>query len=298
MVEKLEPCPYNSSHQIIPHRMAKHIIKCKKNYPDAQMKVCIFNAVHVVPVHQYQAHLLECESRELVEREVYCRPRVVQTTPLAKAEALPVQDGIAKCENWELECVQSSYRPEEHVIYKEFTRPPPPGLGKAARKQWRLSEIDRVNRLKNGMIVDPQSDTSTATSKMSTTSMNSGWSATGAVPKHQDKFKHSLSKIEPATMIGEKVERDRCLDTVTSVFSPISSEGTLSDKSQNQKNGRDMTDFIREKRKLEKKLFEIKKLESMKINSNEKLTEQEEAKILTKESIEGKLANLMTFLKV
>lgn len=47
---------------------------------------------------------------------------MVQKAPLTKAEALPVQDVASKCENWELDCVQSSYCPEEHIIYKEFTR--------------------------------------------------------------------------------------------------------------------------------------------------------------------------------
>lgn len=54
-----------------------------------------------------------------------------------------------------------------------------------------------------------------------------------------------------------------------------------------------MTDIIKKKRKLEKKLFEIKKLEVMKIDSNEKLTDQEESKILLKEDITKQLSDLM-----
>lgn len=55
----------------------------------------------------------------------------------------------------------------------------------------------------------------------------------------------------------------------------------------------DMADFIKEKRRLEKKLFEIKKLENMKVNLNKKLTDQEESKILLKENIMEQLLSLM-----
>lgn len=54
-----------------------------------------------------------------------------------------------------------------------------------------------------------------------------------------------------------------------------------------------MTDFIKEKRKLEKKLFEIQKLEDMKVNFNQRLTDQEESKLRLKEGIKEQLSNLM-----
>ena len=55
---------------------------------------------------------------------------------------------------------------------------------------------------------------------------------------------------------------------------------------------------IKEKMKIEKRLFEIIKLENMKVNLNERLTDQQESKILMKKTIEEKLDNLMTIMHV
>ncbi|XP_063878553.1 uncharacterized protein LOC135110296 [Scylla paramamosain] len=292
MMEKLEPCPYNNSHQILPHRMAKHIIKCKKNYPNADMKVCLFNAVHVVPTHQYQAHLLECENRELVERELYSSPRMASSAPLVKIESVPVENVTARCEDWESDLVQSSYSPEEHSIYKEFIRRTPAGLSKGARKVWRLKEIERVNRLQNGLMVgDSQSDTNTSMPDMTYASPSGGWAASGAISKLQDKFKFDVSKPESIMVNRQMHQKDMHPDTATA-FTSLK-EPNYNDKSEKPKNRPEMTDFIKEKRKLEKKLFEIKKLENMKADLNEKLTVQEESKILLKKNIEEKLSNLM-----
>lgn len=59
-----------------------------------------------------------------------------------------------------------------------------------------------------------------------------------------------------------------------------------------------MAGYIKNKRKLEKKLFEIEKLENLKENFNQKLTKQEESKIVLKESILEELRDLMTHLDV
>lgn len=283
MTETLEPCPYNSSHQILPHRMAKHIVKCKKNYPNADMKVCLFNAVHVVPAHKYQAHLLECEDRGLVERELYAKPSMVSSGSVVRPEPVPVQNGDVKCEDWESECVQSSYSPEEHIIYKEFIRRTPAGLSKGARKAWRLQEVQRVNQLKNGLMVgDFQSDTNASLPEMTSAY------ASGAIPKSRDKLKFNMSKPESAELHQKDTGSD-----AAAAFTSALKKPNHSDESQDSKKFTEMTNFIKEKRKLEKKLIEIKRLEHAKTDLNEKLTDQEEAKILLKETIEEKLANVM-----
>ncbi|XP_045120009.1 uncharacterized protein LOC123509639 [Portunus trituberculatus] len=282
-IEKLVPCPYNSSHQIIPHRLAKHIVKCKKNFPNADMKVCLFNAVHVVPSHQYQAHLLECDSRGLVERELYFKPSVTSNAPEVKPESVLVQNTTAIAEDWETECVQSSYSPEEQSLYKEFVRRTPAGMSKSARKAWRLNEIQRVNRLKNGLVGgDSQSDTNTSAPEITRPSASSG-----AIQKSQDRL-----RLESTRIIGQTNQKDLSSDTATAFTSTLKVPND-NDKYQGPKDMTKMTNFIKEKRKLEKKLIEIKKLENMKADSNEKLTNQEEVKIFLKKDIEEKLANLM-----
>lgn len=283
MMEKLEPCPYNICHQILPHRMAKHIVKCKKNYPNADMKVCLFNAVHVVPTPKYQAHLLECEDRGLVERELYVKPSMVSSAAVVRPQPVPVQHGNIKCEDWESECVQSSYSPEEHIIYKEFIRRTPAGLSKGARKAWRLQEIQRVNRLKNGLMVgDFETDTNSPLPE------TTGAYASGAIPKSQDKLKFDMSKPESAELHQKDTGSD-----AAAAFTSTHKKPNHSDQSQESKTCTEMTNFIKEKRKLEKKLIEIERLEHAKTDLKEKLTDQEEAKILLKKTIEEKLADIM-----
>lgn len=45
-------CPYNRAHQILASRMQFHLIKCRKNYPNAKMADCPFNKTHVIPVNE------------------------------------------------------------------------------------------------------------------------------------------------------------------------------------------------------------------------------------------------------
>ncbi|XP_050699064.1 protein D7-like [Eriocheir sinensis] len=308
MMENLLTCPYNSSHQIIPHRMAMHLIKCKKNYPNMDMKECIFNAVHVVPASEFQAHLLSCEDKQLVEREIFSRPQVKKGGPLVKPEAVPVENVSITCEDWESERVESSYSPEASIINKEFTRPPPSGLSKSARKQWRMNEIERVKRLQNGLPVTSAQSASPDNhlSMTSSVTRNSDWTAGGAVPKLQDKnVKSSSSSAESDTNIGQVSQdgKQSCGTSVSSADHPteLDSLKNLTNNPQvcEKKIQRlDMGGYIKNKRKLEKKLFEIEKLENLKENFNQKLTIQEESKIVLKESILEQLRDLMTHLDV
>ncbi|KAK7055015.1 hypothetical protein SK128_024934 [Halocaridina rubra] len=150
--EKLRECPFNPVHQILPHRMASHIAKCWKNHPDADVKRCVFNATHIIKTPLYESHILECPDRAIVERDLCYREKAndqlrQNEQPKKSSYSLP----STSCEeDWDNDIVISSYNPTEHIIYREFTRPPPPGLGKAARREWRKKEIERVQRLKDG----------------------------------------------------------------------------------------------------------------------------------------------------
>lgn len=47
-------CPYNSAHHILRKRMNTHLVKCKKNYPDAKLVECDFNVNHKIPEPELQ----------------------------------------------------------------------------------------------------------------------------------------------------------------------------------------------------------------------------------------------------
>merc|ERR1712183_351617 len=60
-------CPYNPFHQILPHRIQYHLIKCKKNYPDVDLAVCPYNATHLMQKEDTMGHIEYCPDRRTVE---------------------------------------------------------------------------------------------------------------------------------------------------------------------------------------------------------------------------------------
>lgn len=66
--EQLVPCPYNSSHQVVKHRMAKHLVKCRRTHSTLGTKPCKFNINHVLPESDIIIHEATCPDRLLVER--------------------------------------------------------------------------------------------------------------------------------------------------------------------------------------------------------------------------------------
>jgi len=73
--EELLECPYNSSHQIRPERMIRHLVICRKDCLSSktnpyfkkakQIVICQFNSVHHVHKDDLEKHLQECESAAL-----------------------------------------------------------------------------------------------------------------------------------------------------------------------------------------------------------------------------------------
>ncbi|KAI4476297.1 hypothetical protein M0804_013713 [Polistes exclamans] len=64
-------CPYDSSHRVHKSRMARHLIKCRLNYPNVQKKTCPYNKIHLLDPCQYEYHLTVCEERNNRENIVY-----------------------------------------------------------------------------------------------------------------------------------------------------------------------------------------------------------------------------------
>jgi hypothetical protein len=56
-------CPYNERHQVRFDRMQYHLVKCRRNYPDADFAICPYNASHHVPRINLESHLQKCPSQ-------------------------------------------------------------------------------------------------------------------------------------------------------------------------------------------------------------------------------------------
>ena len=58
-------CPFDQTHSILPDRMLRHIMKCKKNHQAlaASMVICPYSSVHYVRPDEYKEHVQICPRR-------------------------------------------------------------------------------------------------------------------------------------------------------------------------------------------------------------------------------------------
>ncbi|XP_063696204.1 gametocyte-specific factor 1-like [Culicoides brevitarsis] len=70
MSETYITCPYNPSHQILPHRYAVHITKCAVQHPDIKLLICPFNSKHRLREEEMAKHKIECPDRVTFEKKM------------------------------------------------------------------------------------------------------------------------------------------------------------------------------------------------------------------------------------
>ena len=60
-------CPYNVNHNVSIYRIQYHLMKCKKNYPEADFAICPFSASHHIPRIDIDSHVKKCPNRQIRE---------------------------------------------------------------------------------------------------------------------------------------------------------------------------------------------------------------------------------------
>lgn len=101
--DPLRICPYDMTHRVCSSRFQYHLLKCRKNHPDAPIKICPFNATHHIPLDEYTAHIVNCPNAEVMEKRKF--PDRLEDLPLHGYLSLPAyrNHNIPTDEDWDAE---------------------------------------------------------------------------------------------------------------------------------------------------------------------------------------------------
>ncbi|XP_023012818.1 gametocyte-specific factor 1 homolog [Leptinotarsa decemlineata] len=135
--EELIMCPYNKSHHIQRKRMAFHLVKCKKNYPESRIVNCDFNVTHKVPEVELQYHHENCPSRRNIELAVYEEAG-------SNTNRFPIQNlNIEPDESWD-DCNNTTYDAKANCENRNVLRKLDVASA-GSRRNFRISERRRIN---------------------------------------------------------------------------------------------------------------------------------------------------------
>jgi len=153
--EKTVTCPYNPAHQITKERIQFHLVKCRRNHPDADMETCPFNASHHVPKPEMEYHMSECSERKIVELAKYKWATEQSGPGFTNSRSQPsglsnqeVMNIMMRDENWETEAtIKESYNPESKCA-KSLVLRKLPGATPSERQKFYESERQRHELIK------------------------------------------------------------------------------------------------------------------------------------------------------
>uniref|UniRef100_A0A182TKT6 CHHC U11-48K-type domain-containing protein n=1 Tax=Anopheles melas TaxID=34690 RepID=A0A182TKT6_9DIPT len=85
-------CPYNKSHTILAHRFAKHLIKCRRQHPNAKIAICPFNSSHHVNEQEMKVHTTTCPDQGQIKSFMY--PIGCPANPSMDSTLIPSDQGV------------------------------------------------------------------------------------------------------------------------------------------------------------------------------------------------------------
>uniref|UniRef100_A0A1B0FNQ2 CHHC U11-48K-type domain-containing protein n=1 Tax=Glossina morsitans morsitans TaxID=37546 RepID=A0A1B0FNQ2_GLOMM len=127
-------CPYNISHMMLRKRLAKHLVKCRVNYPNVELQKCPFNNTHLVPDTEFLCHVNICPDRKLITQ--------YKCVAVAKLEDRPQHKPVEMDENWDNIEVED-YDPKKYLENTRVLRQPE-GTCSSARKEFVKKERKRL----------------------------------------------------------------------------------------------------------------------------------------------------------
>ncbi|XP_045623049.1 uncharacterized protein [Procambarus clarkii] len=303
--EKLVPCPYDPSHTVQPHRLAIHIVKCKRNHPDMDMVPCHYNATHVLPSSKIKAHELECAEKHKNEVEFYqkretCRRLQSEQHVIDSRNRVLVPPVINQGdleEDWDNDLVESSYDPTKSMLLKKIARKPPAGLSRSGKLDWRTNEIERVQALENRCIKDI---TAAASGENHAEHVYESYDAEGGINISDEAAGHYI-EMQQADVPLHHLEVEPHSHNAMTLTGSVNGASDQSGNNFEQTQSLDIDEYkrrcINKKLKLTKKLLQINKLEQ-KRDAGILLLQQEQAKIAKKQEFETELSEVLKNLKM
>ena len=143
--EKTKTCPYDPLHQVLSHRFALHLIKCRKQHPNADVKVCPFNATHhIVPSGNYEWHVENCRDRAALKTDLTLDDMENQQQLMPAVATPPLDD------DWDMDMEGVvPFNPSQAAMRKNVVRCVQGYSTKAERRRFRKEENARLASLEN-----------------------------------------------------------------------------------------------------------------------------------------------------
>lgn len=156
--EKVVQCPYERSHLIVPDRLSVHLVKCRKNHPNTDVKICPYNSNHHIQAARYSTHLDDCDSKDLAvhllqesvaERRQNCSVASIDSG-LCSISPSPsnntTDSNIDDEEDWEKDLIAEPYDPVKRSLEMNVIRKPR-GLTPGQRREFVLQERIRLRAI-------------------------------------------------------------------------------------------------------------------------------------------------------
>uniref|UniRef100_A0A182PVA6 CHHC U11-48K-type domain-containing protein n=1 Tax=Anopheles epiroticus TaxID=199890 RepID=A0A182PVA6_9DIPT len=147
-------CPYDKNHVILVERFSNHLLRCRRQHPNAKKVICPINSAHHVPEPELSLHTKNCAAVESFKHPSSTNQISPAQTSMSvgavdssvEAESRPREDVPSNEENWD-DMDEPPYNPETYCLNNPIIRKAR-NLTKAQKHRFYEAERARHNSFK------------------------------------------------------------------------------------------------------------------------------------------------------